>query len=146
MGRLFYNRSVMTYRFTVSPPDGTVTDTVVRDMTFDLTSTLIDWSVLSVEEWAIILWRAPYTLNNPVQHEALTSLITPLSRRNVKVAVSVMSAVTRTPANKRRWPNVGWMLGQRRRRWPSIQPLLVQNCVPGQFQLIFLKLVNFEKC
>ena len=91
-----------------------------------LTQSCVTWPLTWLPRWLIgpcCLWRnvqsfcearAPYTLNNPVQHEPLTSLITPLSRRNVKVAVSVMSAVTRTPANKRRWPNVDWMLGQRR--------------------------------
>ena len=32
-------------------------------------------------------------------------------------------------SNSRRWTNAGLMLGQRRRRWPSIKPALVQSLV-----------------
>ena len=35
------------------------------------------------------------------------------------------------PADTRRWNNVGWMLGQRRRRWANIQPTLFQRLVPA---------------
>ena len=34
-----------------------------------------------------------------------------------------------TPANTRRWPNVCWMLGHRRRRWTNIKPTLGQHLV-----------------
>ena len=33
------------------------------------------------------------------------------------------------PANTRRWPNVGLMLGQRRRRWANVCPTFVQRLV-----------------
>ena len=33
------------------------------------------------------------------------------------------------PVNTRHWSNVGWMLGQRRRRWSNINPTLVQCLV-----------------
>ena len=33
------------------------------------------------------------------------------------------------PADTRRWPNVGWVLGQRRRRWPNTKPTLGQRHV-----------------
>ena len=33
------------------------------------------------------------------------------------------------PANTRRWPNVGLMLGQRRRRWANVSPTLGQHLV-----------------
>ena len=39
------------------------------------------------------------------------------------------SAIFHIPANTRRWPNVGLMLGQRRRRWANISPTLGQCIV-----------------
>ena len=33
------------------------------------------------------------------------------------------------PANTRRWPNVGLLVGQRRRRWPNGNPELGQGLV-----------------
>ena len=42
------------------------------------------------------------------------------------------------PANTRHWANVGLMLGQRRRRWTNIKPILVQ-C------LVFAGLVQWQK-
>ena len=48
-----------------------------------------------------------------------------------EVTSSVFSLVfgTGTLGNTIRWPNVGWMLCHRLRRWPSIQPTLVQLIV-----------------
>ena len=46
------------------------------------------------------------------------------------------------PANTRHWPNVGLMLGQRRRRWNNISPTLSQHLVfvwkicPNIFSLV----------
>ena len=37
--------------------------------------------------------------------------------------------VSSNPANTRRWGNVGFMLGQRRRRWANIKPTLAQRLV-----------------
>ena len=36
-----------------------------------------------------------------------------------------------SPAGKRHWNNVGWMLAHRLRRWPNIQPTLFQRLVPA---------------
>ena len=37
--------------------------------------------------------------------------------------------ITLTPANMRRWPNVGLLLVQRRRRWANSKPTLGQRLI-----------------
>ena len=43
--------------------------------------------------------------------------------------MTVLVKVGLYPANTSRWPNVGLMLGQRRRRWANIKPTLGQHLV-----------------
>ena len=52
---------------------------------------------------------------------------------------------TSKPTDTRRWSNVGLLLGQRRRRWPSSEPTLDQRLVFANYdgaQHIFRKLHN----
>ena len=42
------------------------------------------------------------------------------------------------PANTRRWTNAGLLLGQRLRRWPNINPTLVQRLVFAGFFFSFI--------
>ena len=44
----------------------------------------------------------------------------------------------RVPAKTKRWPNAGLMLGQRRRRWPIIDPALGQLIVFAGVRLVDL--------
>ena len=44
------------------------------------------------------------------------------------------------PANTRHWPNVGLMLGQRRRRWPDIGPTLCRCFVFSGKGVPFLRM------
>ena len=45
---------------------------------------------------------------------------------NIKTPLSQHIVTTAVPENTIPWPNVELMLGQRRRRWPSMNPTLVE--------------------
>ena len=64
--------------------------------------------VRRLQRWPILPWKARYSRRRPCcKCQALF------------------------PANTRRWPNVGVMLGQRRRRWTGITSTLFQCFVPA---------------
>ena len=52
---------------------------------------------------------------------------------------------TNIPANTRRWPNVGLMLAQRRRRWANVSPTLGQQLVFAGIISKLLSKPNFQK-
>ena len=60
--------------------------------------------------------------------------------RMIPAGLRITAAHTRNtiPANTRRWPSVGLMLDQRRRRWANINPALGQRPVFAGILLLTL--------
>ena len=52
------------------------------------------------------------------------TIIKPLAGFKSVLSTYIVSCIPLIPANMRLWPNGGSMVGQRRRRWPSIEPPL----------------------
>ena len=54
-------------------------------------------------------------------------------RQNL-TAIRTLDPSCRPPANMKRWPNVGLLLAQRRRRWTNSKPALDQRLLFAGYQ------------
>ena len=75
-------------------------------------------------------WIVPmYIVYLQERHKLFFNIYNYKLYRNDSVYIHIYFIYISIPGNTKRWPNVGLMMGQRRRRWTNIKPILGQCLV-----------------
>ena len=87
-------------------------------------------SIPELKESQYLYWSCTHNIGIQMKRNELTKTFMMISSWKKSCSLGLYRNISvLSPADTRRWPNVGSMLGQRRRRWPSIKPTLGQRLV-----------------